>query len=207
MATIQQHTPATGTRRPVRAKRIETHLDMTPMVDLAFLLLTFFILTTTFMKATWMDIAMPLNGPPDAVPASQSLTLLLTGSDRVLWYVGVDELTPASPTGIATLSKEGPNRIHQIILAKNKLLLAKIQAVKDSVAAGLIPNQTSDIMNHMSAVKASDKKGLTVLIKADDQTKYRSLVAVLDEMLSCHVAHYAITDLSANDRQRIRDNM
>ena len=206
MAIIQQQQRA-GNRRLVRAKKTEAHLDMTPMVDLAFLLLTFFILTTTFLKATWMDIAMPIKGPPQPVAASQSLTLLLTGGDKVLWYAGVDELSPASPTGIATLSRQGPNRIRQVILDKNRLMLAKIQAVKDSVAAGLIPNRASDIGDHVNAVKAGDKEGLMVIIKASDQAKYKSLVAVLDEMLLCHVAHYAISDLSQNEMQRIKENM
>ena len=190
-----------------RFNKRSTRVDLTPMVDLGFLLLTFFILTTTFLKATWMDIAMPIKGPPQPVPASQSLTLLLTGGDKVLWYAGVDELSPASPTGIATLSRQGPNRIRQIILDKNRLMLAKIQAVKDSVAAGLIPNRASDIGDHVSAVKASDKEGLMVIIKASDQAKYKSLVSVLDEMLHCHVAHYAISDLSQNEMQRIKENM
>jgi biopolymer transport protein ExbD len=45
------------------SKRIGFHLDMTPMVDVAFLLLTFFMLTTTFSKSNTMEINMP----PDKV--------------------------------------------------------------------------------------------------------------------------------------------
>jgi biopolymer transport protein ExbD len=43
----------------IRSKKLSTRIDMTPMVDLAFLLLTFFILTTTLMKATVIEIAVP----------------------------------------------------------------------------------------------------------------------------------------------------
>ena len=42
-----------------RSKRIGLHLDMTPMVDVAFLLLTFFMLTTTFSKSNTMEINIP----------------------------------------------------------------------------------------------------------------------------------------------------
>jgi biopolymer transport protein ExbD len=43
----------------VRAKKQSTKTDMTPMVDLAFLLLTFFLLTTTFMKPSVIPVTMP----------------------------------------------------------------------------------------------------------------------------------------------------
>ena len=151
-----------------------------------------------------MDIAMPLKGPPQPVAASQSLTLILTGSDHVLWYSGIDDLSAGSPTGVATLGRSGPNRIRKIILEKNKLMLAKIQAIKDSVATGLISNNPEELANHIRAVKAADREGLMVQIKADDQAKYKSLVAVLDEMLFCQVAHYAITDLTSHERERIK---
>jgi len=205
MDNSEQQFSLSGNKKALRTQKTEAHLDMTPMVDLAFLLLTFFMLTTTFLKATWMDIAMPVKGPPQPVAASQSLTLLLTGSDSVLWYSGMDDFSEGSPTGVASLDRSGPTRIRQIILEKNKLLLAKIQAVKDSAATGLISNNPDELIHHFRAVKAADKEGLMVQIKADEQTKYKSLVAVLDEMLFCQVAHYAITDLTANERQRIKE--
>src|SRR4029078_423199 len=101
----------------------------------------------------------------------------LTGSDHVLWYSGIDDLSAGSPTGVATLGRSGPNHIRRIILEKNKLMLAKIQAIKDSVATGLISNNPEELANHFRAVKAADTEGLTVVIKAEDQAKYKSLVA------------------------------
>ena len=80
---------------------------MTPMVDLAFLLLTFFILTTTFSKPKTMDITMPvkdkiLDEERTKVPASQTLSLLLTENDRIIWYIGKtippNRRPPTSPT-------------------------------------------------------------------------------------------------------------
>src|SRR4030095_6363933 len=85
-----------GKHTKVRAKKSSTHIDMTPMVDLAFLLLTFFMLTTTFSKPKTMDITMPVKDPikeeeKTKVPASQTLSILLTEKDRIIWYIGVDD--------------------------------------------------------------------------------------------------------------------
>ena len=82
-----------GKHKKVRAKKNSTHIDMTPMVDLAFLLLTFFMLTTTFGKPKTMEINMPIKDPnvePSLV--NNALTVLLSGDDKIYWYFG--ELKP-----------------------------------------------------------------------------------------------------------------
>ena len=63
-----------------RAKKMSTKIDMTPMVDLAFLLLTFFMLTTTFNKPQTMEINMPVKDNtdnPTELKASKALTVIL----------------------------------------------------------------------------------------------------------------------------------
>src|SRR3954468_8524183 len=94
-----------GKHKKVRAKKNSTHIDMTPMVDLAFLLLTFFMLTTTFSKPKTMDITMPVKekdpNTETKVPASQTLSILLTEKDRIIWYMGVDDPTQPPQTNIA----------------------------------------------------------------------------------------------------------
>ena len=74
----------------IRSKKLSTHIDMTPMVDLAFLLLTFFILTTTLNKLKVMEIGMP-EKTDETTPINEKhvLTLLLDGSDKVYWRQGI----------------------------------------------------------------------------------------------------------------------
>src|SRR6188474_3952725 len=88
-----------GKHSKLRAKKSSTHIDMTPMVDLAFLLLTFFMLTTTFSRPKTMEINMPVKDAKEEeqqkVAASQTLSVLLTEKDRIIWYMGVDD--PALP--------------------------------------------------------------------------------------------------------------
>ena len=73
-----------------RAKKQSTRVDMTPMVDLAFLLLTFFVLTSTFSKPKSMELSMP--APPEDIKdrpeVKNGVTFLLTKDDRIFYYVG-----------------------------------------------------------------------------------------------------------------------
>jgi biopolymer transport protein ExbD len=183
---------------------------MTPMVDLAFLLLTFFMLTTTFSKPKTMDITMPLKDKikdedRTKVPASQTLSILLTEKDRIIWYIGVDDPTQPPQTNIADFSLNGPNSIHKILLEKNQLVFNEVAAVKDSVAKGLIKNDKDEIKKHVGTVKSAETKGLIVLIKPDNKSKYKNLVDILDEMLVTNVARYAIVDVSENELDLIKN--
>lgn len=76
----------------VRSKKASTKVDLTAMVDLAFLLITFFMLTTTLSKPIAMDIAKPdKDDKSDArleLRASQTMTILLGKHDKVAWYMG-----------------------------------------------------------------------------------------------------------------------
>jgi biopolymer transport protein ExbD len=78
--------------KKVRSKKQSTRVDLTAMVDLAFLLITFFIMTTTLAKPKAMDLAMPDKDEKtkDQLPiaASRSLTLLLGSDDKLEWYLG-----------------------------------------------------------------------------------------------------------------------
>lgn len=211
MSEVQQQDSGSGKGKhtKVRAKKSSTHIDMTPMVDLAFLLLTFFILTTTFSKPKTMDITMPVKDKIEddqrtKVPASQTMSILLTENDRIIWYFGMDDPSQPPVTNMATFSQTGPNSIRTLLLDKNKLVVDKIKLVQDSVRAGLIPDKEDEIKKHKAAVKA-DKGGVIVLIKPDDKSKYKNLVDILDEMLICNVGRYAIVELSESEKELIKN--
>lgn len=82
----QNNVPSGG---KVRSKKLSTKIDMTPMVDLAFLLLTFFILTTTFIKENALQVDMPdRSGPTSPVNDKNVLTLILGERDAIYWWNG-----------------------------------------------------------------------------------------------------------------------
>jgi biopolymer transport protein ExbD len=98
MAEIQEKGGGGGKGGKKRAKKSSTKVDMTPLVDLAALLVTFFILTTTFNKPQTMEINMPVK--PDneeeqiALKASNAMTIILGENDNLYYYFGLHEDNP-----------------------------------------------------------------------------------------------------------------
>ena len=89
-----------GKKGKVRSKKQATKVDLTAMVDLAFLLITFFMLTTSLSKPQAMDIAKPDKDIKDiqrlALRESQTMTILLGKNDKIAWYMG--EAGKSAPT-------------------------------------------------------------------------------------------------------------
>ena len=101
-----------------KAKKQSTRVDLTPMVDLGFLLITFFVFTTTMSQATAMNMNEPKDDPNNQLKVKNSgvLTLLLGKNDHVYYYFG--EL---SPTEASTQFKSSNFKdIRQVILDKKK---------------------------------------------------------------------------------------
>ena len=156
----------------VRSKKSNPGVDLTAMVDLAFLLITFFMLTTTLSKPQSMPLAMPdkdpKNEPQDntKIPEARMMTILIGKDNKLLWYMGKFETPTIAPTEAAY----GKNSIRKDIL-KNTAI-AKANTDKP------------------------EEEGLIVNIKASDVASYRNLVDILDEMAINKVQLYAIGDIT-----------
>ena len=112
MSEISQQGGGGGKKGKIRSKKTSTRIDMTPMVDLAFLLLTFFVMTTTLNKPQTMEITMPEEDEkePPKVNERHVLTLIMGKNDKIYWYIGITDpevkVTNFSNTGIRKLLLE-----------------------------------------------------------------------------------------------------
>jgi biopolymer transport protein ExbD len=98
MAGVQQeeHGPVEKTALGLRKKkRVGIRIDMTPMVDVAFLLLIFFMVTTVFRRPLAMEVNMPEPGAKVQVPMSNVMTLYINEDGSIIYDVGQRGLTPA----------------------------------------------------------------------------------------------------------------
>ena len=129
----------------VRSKKGSTRIDMTAMVDLAFLLLTFFVMTTTLNKPQTMEITMPEKPKPgDEMPEINEknvLTLVLGEDDKIYWYVGITDPT----VEVSNFSATG---IRKILLAK-KAELPKLVVLIKAMNEAKYKNMV-DIMDEMN---------------------------------------------------------
>ena len=170
----------------VRSKKMSTRIDFTPMVDLGFLLITFFMLTTTLAKPQVMALVMPDKEPPKnpvVVPQSKVLTLLLGANNRVYWYEGIESAKLDS----TDYSAEG---LRKIILEKMSRVGAQ-----------------HGLENYQDAKTKAPKKGshLVVLIKPACASRFQNLVDALDEMAICRVRYYMILDIAPQEEDFIKN--
>ena len=131
-----------------KSKKQSTRVDLTPMVDLGFLLITFFVFTTTKSQSTAMNMNEPKDDPDQQLKVKNSgaMTILLGKKDHVYYYYGQLEADKLSEQFKSTTFKE----IRDLIVAKKKAtaigdLMYIIKSDKESTFKNAI-----DILDEMS---------------------------------------------------------
>ena len=146
-------------------RKSATFIDMTPMVDLAFLLLTFFVLTASLNKPWALRMEMPdkVTKPSQQkeIKAEKVLTLVLGSQNKIYWYIGL-------ANGKAETTDFSSNGVRKILMDKKATV-----------------------------------ENLHVLIKASNQSQYKNLIDLLDEMIIGKIERYTIVDLEEPDHQLI----
>lgn len=166
MAEIQQQADS-GKGGKKRSKKMSTKIDMTPMVDLAFLLLTFFMLTTTFAKPSVMQISMPVKPKPDdpepiALKASEAFTILLAQDNKIYYYEG---LLDANTKPQLQASDYTPNGIRKVLLERRARVPKTTVLIKADDKANY--KNMVDILDEMT-ITDQKKYALVDITKDDD---------------------------------------
>lgn len=194
MAEIAEGGGGHGKGGKKRAKKQSTRIDMTPMVDLAFLLLTFFVLTSTFSKPKSMELTFP--APPDNPEQQQKIkngiTILLTKDDRIFYYKG--EYKPKDNPEATTLSELNFSQtsLHKFLADENKWAQDEISKLDAQLKAKQIPDTT--FKRKVREIK-SNKLAPTILIKTDDKASYKNVIDVIDELNINLIGKYVVTDI------------
>jgi len=199
MAEIIQQEKGKGGKK--RAKRILPHMDMTPMVDLMMLLITFFMLTTSMAKAKVMDITLPdkITDPNQEAPkisASRTLNIILGPENKIYWYPGgvkpedYNNLPPLMETDFS------PTGVRQLLLERNRALFKKIDDFNQQFISGKLEISQDSLAGAIRTLKNVDDTGPIVLIKAYKEANYGNFVDILDEMNICGIARYTFVDIA-----------
>src|SRR5450432_2215128 len=159
-----------------RSKKLSTKVDLTPMVDLGFLLITFFVFTTSMSQPKAMHLYLPA-GEKTEMPTGEStaLTIIPVADDKVFYYHG-DLATAIKNNLYGTTSFSISNGIGEIIRKKQ-------------LALGNNPKYTA--------------KDLMLIIKPAMDARYQNIVRALDEVLINDLKHYAFVDLEPAEKESL----
>ncbi|MEO8240608.1 MAG: biopolymer transporter ExbD [Flavobacterium sp.] len=169
MAELNTGDGGGGKGGKVRSKKQNSKVDLTAMVDLAFLLITFFMLTTTLSKPQAMPLGLPdkdedpTKNKDIKVDEKRTLTIMMSENNKLIYYMGLIDSPIAGPKDIAY----GKDGIRKVLLARKKSVI----------------EYTGD-----------KTKGIIVIIKPGKKSKYKNLVDILDEMAISGVETYAIVN-------------
>jgi len=195
MAELQVEDKGKKGKKP-KQKKHSSRVDLTPMVDLGFLLITFFMLTTSMLKPQTMEISVPSKDKvqeedQNKVKASQAVTILLGKDDKLYYYLGTQE-NGVDPEVVPTnYSSEG---IRKMLFQKNfDVNKAVAELKKDQKKMDEV-----DYKNKLTELR-SVKTAPVIIIKAADDANYKNLVDILDEMNINNIARYAIVDITPYD--------
>ncbi len=190
-----------------RAKKASTKVDMTPMVDLAFLLLTFFVLTSTFSKPKVMSLVYPAKPKPnDVIPPAKvnnGITFLIS-EDKIYYYQG-QFYTPGNPDGKpATELKEtnfGPTGLRKLLADLNSTVLKNKEGLDKQLKSKQIQDTTYERM--LNEFKGS-KEALKVLIKTDDKATCKNFIDLVDELKIAQIGVIAPVDLLKSEQDLMK---
>jgi len=201
MAEIQQKE---GKQKKGKTKKLNIHIDFTPMVDMNMLLITFFMLCTSLSKPQTMEISMPTNDKiteeeQNVVKESRAITIILGAKDKIYYYLGKPDYNNYNSLHLTSYAADG---LRALLLDRNAEVVRKVEELKARKIAEKIPDEKFEKL--MSEAKKSTTSPV-IMIKAEDDSNYKNLIDALDEMHICSISQYAIVDITDGDKFLIKN--
>lgn len=166
MAELEQKQPGKKGKKKGR-KKMSTRIDLTPMVDLGFLLVTFFMLTTTFSKPQTMEINLPVKPKGEvkeeeqnALKASKAFNIIIDGENRLFWYRWLPQ-EAVEPLVETNYTADG---IRKVLLERNSSIPDMVVLIKPTNEANY--KNVVDILDEMNI--SNIKRYALVDITPDD---------------------------------------
>lgn len=179
-----------------KAKKLSTRVDMTPMVDLGFLLITFFIFTTTMNTPTTVNLNMPKDTEKEEelTEAKQSgaLTIMLGKDNHVYYYEGQLEANGSN------FKSSTYKDIRTVIINKKKDVISRY-VTDPACEAKARDKAIKQNIKDLDPVKECQDQDLVVVIKPTNDATYKNTVDILDEMMINQVDRYAIVKITDNE--------
>jgi biopolymer transport protein ExbD len=164
-----------------KGKKLSTRVDLTPMVDLGFLLITFFIFTTTMSQPTAMKLLLPDDKvTPDQqnkAKESGALTILMGADNHIYYYEGQ---LKNDASNFLSASYNGENSIRDVILKKKAYVRSIAQDPNDP------------------------EHDLVIVIKPSQYCNYKNVIDILDEMSINVVKKFALVDIFDIEEQLVK---
>lgn len=183
-----------------KAKKLSTRVDMTPMVDLGFLLITFFIFTATMSSPTTMDLNMPKESEKKEdetkIKQSGALTILLGKNNQVFYYEG--ELTQENASAIFKSTTFKGIR-DEIIKKRQDVIKNYRPEPRDEEI-----KQKAKDRGDKNWEKAALDRDFVVVIKPTAEATYKNAVDILDEMTINAVKRFAVVKISDTELAMVK---
>ncbi|MFC4162393.1 ExbD/TolR family protein [Epilithonimonas zeae] len=157
----QSNGKKTQNKKPIR-------VDMTPMVDLGFLLITFFMFTTNFSKPNAINFSNPPRntGEPTEINYKNSITFILGKEGKVFYYQ-------------ADKKDLNDNSLKQVSFDK-----AQVAKTIETAKAN-----------------APKKENFTVIVKPADDSEYKTVIDMLDELALTKSERYGIAEMNGKEKE------